>query len=83
MVFSSTVFLFLFLPALLIFYYLPVFKKRIWRNAILLVFSLGFYAWGEPLFVFLMIFSIGVNWFLGLMIEIYEDKKKTWMIVAI
>jgi len=83
MVFSSTVFLFLFLPALLILYYLPFCNNRGWRNGILLIFSIGFYAWGEPIFVFLMLFSIGVNWFLGLMMDRQPDKKKPWMIAAI
>ncbi len=55
MVFSSTVFLFLFLPSLFVLYYLPGVKSRAWKNTILLLASLGFYAWGEPVFVFLML----------------------------
>lgn len=82
-VFSSTVFLFLFLPALLLLYYLPFVKSRTWKNAILLLFSIGFYAWGEPVFVFLMIFSIFVNWLIGLQIEKTIDRKKLWLIIAI
>lgn len=82
MVFSSTEFLFLFLPALLVLYYLPL-KNRNWKNVILLLFSIGFYAWGEPVFVFLMIFSIIVNWLLGLQITNSVVKKKAWLIVAI
>lgn len=83
MVFSSTVFLFLFLPGLLILYYLPIKKNRNWRNGILLLFSLGFYAWGEPVFVFLMLFAILVNWFAGLRIEQDERVRKAWMAAAI
>lgn len=66
MVFSSTVFLFVFLPFILIVYYNPFVRGRAFRNAILLVASLGFYAWGEPVFVFLMIFSILLTWLFGL-----------------
>lgn len=66
MVFSSTVFLFLFFPLVLIGYYNPVFRGRKFRNVFLLLASLVFYAWGEPVFVFLMIFSIFVTWYIGL-----------------
>jgi D-alanyl-lipoteichoic acid acyltransferase DltB (MBOAT superfamily) len=74
LVFSSTVFLFLFLPGLLAVYYNPFFlffkspdKGRTLRNTILLLTSLCFYAWGEPLFVFVMIASILINWWFGLL----------------
>lgn len=60
MVFSSTVFLFLFLPAVLAAYFLC--KNRTYRNVILLLASLGFYAWGEPVFVWVMLAAIAVNW---------------------
>ncbi|MBQ7692293.1 MAG: MBOAT family protein [Oscillospiraceae bacterium] len=82
MVFSSTVFLFLFLPALLLLYYLPL-KSRTWKNLILLLFSIGFYAWGEPVFVFLMLFSILVNWLLSLQIDRSARRKKAWLTLAI
>lgn len=74
MVFSSTIFCFLFLPIVLVLYYNPFFKGRNYRNIILLFSSLGFYAWGEPIFVFLMIFSIIITWALGLIIQ---NKKRT------
>ncbi|MCR5137822.1 MAG: MBOAT family protein [Oscillospiraceae bacterium] len=75
MVFSSTVFLFLFFPLVLILYYLPPLRQnRAYRNTLLLVFSLIFYAWGEPLFVFLMLFSILVTFMIGLM-ETCENRK--------
>lgn len=83
MVFSSTVFLFLFLPALLILYYLPCGRHRVWRNTILLLFSIGFYAWGEPAFVFLMLFSVGVNWLIGLLMDKHAERKKPWLVVGI
>lgn len=82
MVFSSTVFLFLFLPSLLFLYFLPL-KSRTWKNAILLLFSVAFYAWGEPVFVFLMLFSILVNWLIGLQMDKNLDRKKLWMITAV
>ena len=66
MVFSSTVFLFLFLPITLIIYYNPIWKGRKFKNIFLLIASLLFYAYGEPVFIFFMLFSIGINYFLGI-----------------
>ena len=58
MVFSSIVFIFMFLPAVMILYrFIP--EKM--KNGLLLIASLIFYAWGEPVYVFLMIFSIVFN----------------------
>lgn len=87
MVFSSTVFLFLFLPVLLLVYYLPVGRRdpalqRGWRNGVLLLFSIGFHAWGEPVFVFLMLGSVLVNWLLVLLMS-RSRRKKPWMVAAI
>lgn len=76
MVFSSTVFLFLFLPAVLIGYYNPLWKGRQFRNGFLLLASLGFYAWGEPVFVLVMLVSIGVNWLLGILIDRQSAARK-------
>ena len=66
MLFSSPVFLFLFLPATLIAYTI---LPRSAQNALLLCASLFFYAWGETVYVLLLIFSIGFNYLLGLWIE--------------
>ena len=66
MVFSSTTFLFLFLPIVLIAYYNPIFKSLPFKNAVLIVSSIFFYAWGEPVYVLLMLGSILINWALGL-----------------
>ena len=63
MLFSSIVFLFTFLPIILILYYLV---PRPMKNVILLFGSLLFYAWGEPVYIFLMIFSIMFNYICGL-----------------
>lgn len=66
MVFSSLLFLFRFLPLVLILYY--VLPARL-RNAVLLAFSLFFYAWGEPVYVFLMLTSITVDYKIGKLIN--------------
>lgn len=75
MVFSSTLFLFLFLPITLILYFNPLCKKREYRNIVLLIMSLGFYAWGEPIFVFIMLALIVLDWKLALWIEKVKNKK--------
>ena len=65
MVFSSLNFLFIFLPVVLLAH--AIAPKR-WKNPVLLVGSLWFYAWGEPVYVVLMALSIGYNYFTGLQI---------------
>lgn len=62
MVFASVPFLFVFLPAVLAAYFLC---PRRWHNAVLLVFSLFFYAWGEPVYILLMLCSITVSFLAG------------------
>ncbi len=71
MVFSSTIFLFLFLPVVLIIYYLL--PKIKYKNVFLLIASLVFYGYGEHKFVFIMILSIIINYFLGFIVE-YAKK---------
>lgn len=85
MLFSSVIFLFAFLPVCFFFYYVVFRKSRLWRNIFLLVASLIFYAWGEPLYVLLMIFSIVANWFCALMMGRQEKPglKKLWLISAV
>ena len=65
MLFSSCIFLFLFLPAIFAVYFLVPAKFRETRNNVLLLASLGFYAWGEPVFVFVMLLSIFINYICG------------------
>ena len=72
MLFSSLVFLLLFLPVFFLCYFAA--KKRRTRNALLFVFSLLFYAWGEPVYVLLMLLSLGVNYALALLIAA-KDKN--------
>ena len=62
MVFSSLLFLFYFLPAVLVVYFLVPYR---FKNVVLLVFSLAFYGWGEPVYVLLMVFSILMDYSLG------------------
>lgn len=81
MVFSSFTFLFIFLPLVLLTYFLA--KKRQLRNIVLLVFSLIFYAWGEPVYVLLMLLSIIVNYFIALKIERRKKGRKKWMIMDV
>lgn len=66
MVFSNSIFLIRFLPAVLLIYFAA---PRILRNAILFVASLIFYAWGEPVYVVLMIFSTVVDYTHGILVE--------------
>ncbi|MGN0612570.1 MAG: MBOAT family O-acyltransferase [Porcipelethomonas sp.] len=72
MVFSSLFFLYLFLPVCLICYAST--KKLKYRNLVLLVFSLIFYAWGEPLCVFLLIISTAVNYLLAFPVDRYRGR---------
>ena len=74
MVFSSPLFLFYFLPVVLILYYLVPRGQVFWKNLVLLVCSLFFYAWGEPVYVLLMLFSIAMDYGLGLWLE--HEKKR-------
>ena len=85
MVFSSLLFLFRFLPAVLILYYAA---PRKLRNVILLLFSLFFYAWGEPKYVFLMLFTITLDFFIGRGIDRAkkagnQKKAKGFLLVSI
>ncbi|WP_206460360.1 MBOAT family O-acyltransferase [Anaerovorax sp. IOR16] len=66
MVFSSIVFLFYFLPIILLLYYVV---PRKGKNGVLFLCSLVFYAWGEPVYLFLMLFSIVCNFSLGLLLD--------------
>lgn len=73
MVFSSLFFLCIFLPVSLGLYYLI--KNRTYRNLILILTSLFFYAWGEPVWISILIVSTLINWFLALKIS---ENKNNW-----
>ena len=73
MVFSSLTFLFAFLPITLILYYL-VPKKA--KNVVILISGLVFYAWGEPIYVLVMILSTFIDYTAGRIIDKYDDRPK-------
>lgn len=73
MVFSSAVFLFVFLPITAFVYY---FSAAQVKNYVLLIASLFFYAWGEPQYILLMLLSILINYVFGLIIEGIRGRKK-------
>ncbi|MCR5214438.1 MAG: MBOAT family protein [Eubacterium sp.] len=76
MVFSSIIFLAAFLPIIFLLYYIPIPLKGnklvTYRNIILVIASLVFYAFGEPVYVFLMIGSVFINYIFGLLLS---DRK--------
>ena len=74
MVFSSLTFLYLFLPLAVLPYFLV--KSRTWRNGLLLVLSLFFYAWGEPKYVVMMLAATVVAYAGGLAIETLRGRPK-------
>ena len=74
MLFSSNVFLFAFLPAVLLLYYICPVRLR---NPVLLLFSLFFYGWGEPVYLLLMIGDILLNYFCGLWINRERTNGKS------
>jgi alginate O-acetyltransferase complex protein AlgI len=72
MVFSSLTFIYLFLPLCLLFH--SITKSDTFRNLTLTLFSLAFYAWGEPMWIYLMIFTAFFDYFMGLLIEKWQGK---------
>lgn len=90
MLFSSMTFLFVFLPVVLLLYFVPVFESHSRelnkKNFILCISSLIFYAWGEPIYIVLMLISIYFNYNIGLDIENNEwkpKKKKALLVFAV
>lgn len=83
MVFSSILFLWALFPVILVIYYLPLPRSKAehrlkFQNFMLVVFSLFFYAWGEPKYIFLMLFSVLINFSFGLLIE--QKKQKSLLL---
>ena len=74
MLFSSNVFLFAFLPSILLIYYIC---PRKLRNPVLLLWSLVFYGWGEPVYLFLMVFTILLNYFFGAWVHIRLSNNRS------
>ena len=94
MVFSDLFFLFVFLPAFLLSYLVATWVDRRFRpaeliksnrakNLVLVCFSLIFYAWGEPVYVFLMLFCVLMNWLAGLCIARSEHRRKTALVLGL
>ena len=82
MVFSSLIFLFLFLSACVLLYFAR--PSISYKNWVLVVFSLYFYAWGEPLYVLLLLFSTFINYLIGRLINGPDNPKgKLWMILSV
>ena len=83
MVFSSLLFLGIFFPIVLVLYFIN--KNTTYRNVVLVIASLIFYAWGEPVWVLGMLFSSFVGWFFGLFIDKYAGKwqSKASLIMAL
>ena len=81
MVFSSLEFLYLFFPLCMLFYYLC--KSINAKNAVLIVFSLIFYAWGEPCYVFLMIGTILLDYLFGLGIGKYRTQARGKLLLVL
>lgn len=73
MVFSSLTFLFLYLPLTLLVYFLSPLR---WRNFVLLVVSLLFYGWGEPVYIVIMFLSIIIDYTHGLLVEKFRSDDK-------
>ena len=75
LLFSSTTFIYLFLPVVLFCYYILFRRSRKLQNIFLLIASLLFYAWGEPKFVLIMMVSILLNWLIGLLVDRFKRNK--------
>lgn len=80
MQFSSAVFLILFLPAVMILY--KIGRHLQYKNIVLLLSSLIFYAWGEPGFVFVLAGGIFVNYLAGILMEKCAPSRKKWVLIA-
>ena len=90
MVFSDLFFLFTFLPAFALCYLLGALADskllsghgQTAKNLVLIVFSLVFYAWGEPVYVLLMLFSVLLNYLFGLLIDRCDGLRRRWALVG-
>lgn len=80
MLFSSLLFIFQFLPIFFIIYYISPIR---FRNLLLFLASVFFYAWGEPRFVILILISILINYIAGIFIERYDNNKKIRIIILV
>ena len=81
MVFSSFTFLMVFFPIVLLLYF--IIKNEKYRNAVLLIFSLIFYAWGEPKWILVMLLTVGINYLCGLVISKVKKGRLFWVILGV
>lgn len=81
MVFADLFFLYVFLPLCLLAYFIA--KKLNTKNTVLIVFSLVFYAWGEPLYVLLLLFSAFFNWYAGRLIGRYRGSPASKLVTGL
>ena len=72
MVFSTPYFLFLYLPMVLLLYYISPLK---WRNLVLMVVNLIFYGWGEPVYIIIMLVNITANYVFGLVVTRCKQRE--------
>lgn len=79
MVFASLTFLFYFLPLNILLYY--IWDNKTYRNALLTAFSLIFYAWGEPVWILLLLFSAGIDYVHGLWVERFHGSR--WALLGV
>lgn len=80
MSFASLTFLYFFLPAVLLGYYV---LPRGWRNGFLLLSNLVFYAWGEPSFLLVILATTGINFCAARWMQVRPEHKKRWAVLAI
>lgn len=80
MVFSSLTFWFIYLPLVLVLYYVTPKKAR---NIVLFLVSLAFYGWGEPVYISVMLITILINYIAGYLISKSQSKKKLWLILSV
>lgn len=93
MVFSDLFFIFVFLPVVMLFYLLAAgidslvsnetMRFNHLKNLVLVVSSLVFYAWGEPVYVLLMLASVVVNYILGLIINHAQSTRKCFLVIGL
>ena len=81
MVFANLLFLYVFMALCFICYYIS--KRTVYRNVVLVIFSLLFYAFGEPVYVFLLLFSVTVNFLAGLYIDKFRESKTGFVLTGL
>lgn len=82
MLFPSEIFIFLFLPIVVLVYYLFLRNKKFAKNVFLLIVSLLFYAYGEPIYVFLMMLVIVIHYFSGLLLKKHSHENSKQKLIV-